>query len=443
MIPQKKLFLFWLPLFASWLLMTVEGPIVSAVVNRLPNEVIMLASMGIVVSLSVTIESPIINLLSTSTALAIDRPSYLLIRRFTVHWMIFLTLVTILLAFTPLFELVVVRLMNVPAEVAYWVQQGLKIMSLWSAAIAWRRFLQGIMIRFDQTRKVAWGTVVRLVGTGGTVIVLGALSDWPGVIIGSAGLMVGVLAEATFATLAVRPILNKELAKDTPARRETPLTYNELFWFHLPLAATSLLALLVQPLVAFSLTRSANPTISLAAWPVVFQFTLVARSAAFALPEVVIALYDGRRTFSSLRRFSLTLVVAGTAFMMVVVLTPLLSFYLLSIQDLTLPVAAIARLGLVLFIPFPALATLISWLRGLFINQGATRVVNMAMAVNLIVTTIILVLGILNNWPGIPAAAVALCLAATIEFLVLWWQIKGVLDFRFSLFNYRKRVYQG
>jgi hypothetical protein len=129
--------------------------------------------------------------------------------------------------------------------------------------------------------------------------------------------------------------------------------------------------------------------------------------------------------------------------MMVVVLTPLLSFYLLSIQDLTLPVAAIARLGLVLFIPFPALATLISWLRGLFINQGATRVVNMAMAVNLIVTTIILVLGILNNWPGIPAAAVALCLAATIEFLVLWWQIKGVLDFRFSLFNYRKRVYQG
>ena len=44
---QRDIFLFWLPLFASWLLMTAEGPIVSAAINRLPNEVIMLAAQGI------------------------------------------------------------------------------------------------------------------------------------------------------------------------------------------------------------------------------------------------------------------------------------------------------------------------------------------------------------------------------------------------------------
>ena len=99
---QRKIFWFWLPLFASWLLMTAEGPFVSAVINRLPDEVIMLAAQGIVVSLSVLIESPIINLLATSTALVKDRPTYLLVRRFTIHWAIFLTIVTALLAFTPL-----------------------------------------------------------------------------------------------------------------------------------------------------------------------------------------------------------------------------------------------------------------------------------------------------------------------------------------------------
>ena len=46
---QRDIFLFWLPLFASWLLMTAEGPIVSAAINRLPNEVIMLAAQGIVI----------------------------------------------------------------------------------------------------------------------------------------------------------------------------------------------------------------------------------------------------------------------------------------------------------------------------------------------------------------------------------------------------------
>lgn len=443
MLGQRKIFLFWLPLFASWLLMTIEGPIVSSVVNRMPNEVVMLAAMGIVVSLSVTIESPIINLLSTSTALSGDRPSYLQIRKFTIHWIILLTLVTVILAFTPLFDFVVVRIMSVPEEVAVWVKQGLKIMSLWSAAIAWRRFLQGIMIRFDQTKKVAWGTIVRLSATGITVISLAILSGWPGVVIGSVGLMAGVIAEATFASIAVRSILGNELAEGTPVRRDQPLTYNELFWFHLPLAGTSLLALLVQPLVAFSLARSTNPTISLAAWPVVFQFTLVARSAAFALPEVVIALYKGKLTFRPLRRFSLTLVVISTVLIVMVVFTPLLSLYLLQIQDLTLPVATTARAGLVLFIPFPALATLIAWLRGLFINRGATRVVNLGMAANLIVTALILLLGILNNWPGISTAAIALCVAAGIEFLLLRWQINGLLDFGFSLFEFNRGAWQG
>ena len=101
---QRDIFLFWLPLFASWLLMTAEGPTITAVINRLPNEVIMLAAAGIVISLSVTIESPIMNMLATSTALVKDRQSYLLVRRFTIHWMVLLTAVSLLIAFTPLFN---------------------------------------------------------------------------------------------------------------------------------------------------------------------------------------------------------------------------------------------------------------------------------------------------------------------------------------------------
>jgi glycolate oxidase len=67
---QKKIFLFWLPLFASWLLMTAEAPIIHTAITRLPQPIISLAAFGIVMSLSVTIESPIIMLLATSTALA-------------------------------------------------------------------------------------------------------------------------------------------------------------------------------------------------------------------------------------------------------------------------------------------------------------------------------------------------------------------------------------
>jgi progressive ankylosis protein len=298
---QRDIFWFWLPLFASWLLMTAEGPIVSASINRLPNEVIMLAAQGIIVSLSVTIESPIINLLATSTALVKDRASYLIVRRFTLHWMVLLTAVSLAIAFTPLFDLVVRKWLGTPDSVAEWVRPGMQIMSLWSAAIAWRRFLQGVLIHFNQPRKMAWGTAVRLLTSGGTVIGLSTLTSWPGVINGTTALMAGVLAEAVYATFAVRPLLQNELS-ETVRTGGASLTYSDLFWFHLPLAGTAVMVLLVQPLVTFSLARLDRPTESLAAWPVVFQIMLMARAAALALPEAVIALSKEANSYRPIRR---------------------------------------------------------------------------------------------------------------------------------------------
>jgi hypothetical protein len=395
----------------------------------------MLAAQGIVISLSVTIESPIINLLATSTAMTKDRSSYLLLRKFTIHWMVVLTIVTALLGYTPLFDLVVVRLMGIPDEVAYWVRIGLQIMLFWSAAIAWRRFLQGVMIRFNQTRKVAWGTGVRLIVSAGVVIVLAALTDLPGVVIGSTALMAGVIAEALYATYAVRPILRELPNPSDTVHDETALTYGELFWFHLPLAATSLLILLVQPMVSFSLSRSPKPILALASWSVVFQFMLVMRSPALALPEVVIALTDGQRTFAALRRFTLSLVVVNSLVMIVLALTPLINIYLKGIQDTTDAVAMIARSGLILFIPLPALAIMISWIRGLLIDGRATRTVNGGMVANLFVTAAILVLGVRLQWPGINAAALALTVAAAVELVYLWWRVSRVLPFPFKIFD--------
>ncbi len=435
---QRTIFIFWLPLFASWLLMTLEGPIVSAAINRLPDEVVMLAAMGIVVSLSVTIESPIINMLATSTALSNDRPSYLLLRKFTIHWMILLTGITILLAWTSLFDLLIVDLMGIPDEVAFWIRPGLRIMTLWSAAIAWRRFLQGVMIRYNQTRKVAWGTLVRLLSSGGTVIVLATSSALPGVIIGSIALMAGVISEAIFATIAVHPILTKELSPSEPISSGNPLTYKELSQFHLPLAATSVLLLLIQPLVAFTLARSPQPILSLAAWPLVFQVMLVARAAAFALPEVIIALSDGRATFKPLRRFTYTLVIVNSAAMLLFVLTPLSDFYLLRIQDADPAIANLARNGLLIFLPLPALAILISWIRGLLINRRVTTAVNIGMIINLILTITILFFSVSYEWPGIPGAAVALSISAAVELIYISWRVGGALEFQFSWFDFKK-----
>ena len=394
----------------------------------------MLAAYGIVVSLSVLIESPIINLLATSTALVKGRASYLLVRKFTIHWMIVLTIISIVVAFTPLFDLIVVRLLDTPLEVARWVEPGMKIMIFWSAAIAWRRFLQGVMIHFGQTSKVAWGTAVRLVASGGTAVLLAVFSGFPGVIIGAMSLMAGVLAEATYATIATRPLIRHEFSPDLTVTENT-LTYRELFWFHLPLASTSVLLLLMQPMVNSSLARLANPVISLAAWPIVFQITLMARAGALALPEVVIALREKPDSFVPLRRFSFSFMLVITGFMLIFVLTPLASFYIFVMQDMTSVVGEVARSSLIYFLLFPALATIISWLRGLLINRRATSVVNRGMMINLGITAVVLGIGLYNQWTGIPTAALALNLAAVAEIIYLGWKTKRVLPAETPLFG--------
>ena len=414
---QRDVLFFYLPLFSSWLLMTAEGPIVSAAVNRLPDEVVMLAAVGVVFSLAVAIESPIINLLATSTALVRDRQSFLQVRRFTLQWMAGLTAIAFLLAYTPVFDLVVRRWLGTPSEVARWIQPGLQIMVLWSAAIAWRRFLQGILIAFGRTRTVAWGTALRLLTSGGTAIGLALWGGWPGVHLGATALMIGVVAEAIYATWAVRPLLRTELAANQPGARQ-PLTYRALLEFHLPLASTSVLTLLMQPLVTACLARLDRPVETLAAWPLVFHFLLLMRAIALALPEVVIALSD-RAGFESMRRFSLMLTAVSLAAMLVVTATPFAAIYLLDIQGAAPEVAEIARLGLLLLIPLPALATLVSWLRGLYIHQRRTARVNEAMMVRLVTTAALLGIGLASQWLGIVTAAVALVVSAAAELIYL------------------------
>ena len=172
--------------------MVSEGPLLSALVNRLPEEVTMLAAFGIALALAVTIESPVINLLSTSTALVRDRSSFLLVRKFTVHLSILMTAVAIVFSFTPAFNWLVIDLLATPEPIALWVQPGLQILMPWTAAIAWRRFLQGILIRHNRTRQVARGTFVRLMATVGTGLGLAFLTDIAGVCVAASALLVGV-----------------------------------------------------------------------------------------------------------------------------------------------------------------------------------------------------------------------------------------------------------
>ncbi len=417
-LTQRQIFQFWLPLAASWLFMSAEGPVLQAAIARLPDMQTQLAAFGIVMSLEIAIESPVIMLLATSTALGTSYRNYLTLRRFMIWANFFVTVEAILIAFTPMYGILVRDLMGIPPAIAAAAQTGMQIMTLWSAAIGFRRFLQGILIRHGQTRWVGYGTIARLCSSGGGGIFLAITTSMPGVNIAAIALMAGVCVEAAFVAYVARPTVARIKASAESHQSEN-LTMGDVARYHAPLAATSLLTLLAQPLIGAGLARMPHALENLAAWPVIWSLLFIFRSPAFALPEAVIALTNDPQLRAPVRSFCWKTGIASSAAMSILVLTPLFPVYLRLVAGLPPQLSRYVIPGMLLSLALPALNSIHSWFRGILMSARRTGVIYWGMGLNLAITTGIVFLGVWMQTPGAVTAVAALTVALIAEVFYL------------------------
>jgi hypothetical protein len=312
--------------------------------------------------------------------------------------------------------------MGVPDAIAAAAQPGLRIMLLWSAAIAWRRFKQGVMIRNGGTRWVGYGTMVRLATTAAMAIGLGLWSNWPGVWVGTTALMAGVLAESAFAHIVAAPYVAKVPPPALDSDDYRPLTHGELARYHLPLAATSLLVLLGHPLIGAALARSPRPELALAAWPLVFGVLLVFRGPGLALPEVVIAQLTRPGAAGPMRRFAVTVALGATGLLAILAFTPLAALYFRGLIGASPEIAQAAVPGVQFGLLVPLTMALQGWQRGRLMHLRVTAPVTAAMLVNIGALAGLLALGSALRLPGVPLAGGSLSLAMGAECLFLAWR---------------------
>ncbi len=222
-MPLRRIFKVWWPLAASWLLMGMELPVLSAFVARLAEPKINLAAYGgIVFPLALIVEAPVIMLLAASTALSKDWASCQKLRNYMFVAGGLLTGLHLLIALTPFYYFVAVDMLGAPTEIIEPARIGLIIMTPWTWTIAFRRLNQGVMIRFGHSNIVGVGTGVRL-GMDISVLVIGYLLKLPGIVVATSAVAAGVTTEAIYVGFRVRPILNMEL-KPAPVV-EPALTY--------------------------------------------------------------------------------------------------------------------------------------------------------------------------------------------------------------------------
>jgi Na+-driven multidrug efflux pump len=141
-LTYRKIFIFWGPLALTWLMMAFEQPFLIAFIARLNDAKFNLAAFGIAGSFAMIIESPIIMLMSASTALVTGRNSYRKLKKFTDLLNAGITAIQLIILIPPVFNFLVINLMGMPEDIAKLAHTALFIFLPWAASIGYRRFYQ-------------------------------------------------------------------------------------------------------------------------------------------------------------------------------------------------------------------------------------------------------------------------------------------------------------
>jgi len=405
----RGVFRFWLPLAATWLMMAVEGPFLAAIIARLPEPTYNLAAYGVAFSLALVAEAPVIMIMSAATALARNRVSYIRLRTFTHVLNAGVTLAMAIALVPQIFDWIADGLIGLPPDVASRTHTALLILLPWPATIGLRRLYQGVLIRSGLTRRVAYGTIVRLVAMFGTAFVLARHGGIEGAWVGAAALTMGVSCEAVASRFMSGGAIHSLLAQ-TGVATGAASSYWGLTRFYYPLALTTLLSLGIHPVVTFFVGNSRASLESLAVLPVVGSLIFIFRSLGLAYQEVVIALIGERhQNYRVLRRFAMLLAVGVIAGLALIAWTPLSGIWFRTVSGLSPDLAAFALAPTRILALIPGLTVLLSFQRAILVVRNTTNGITWATIIEVVGVIAVLWIGISQfNTIGAVAAAAAL-----------------------------------
>ena len=408
----------WWPLAASWILMGFEGPAISAVVSRLAEPKVNLAAYGgLVFPLTLMIEAPIIMLLAASTALSRDWTSYVKLRRFMLRLGAVLTVLHVIMAATPVYDVLARYVIHAPPEIIGPARVGLLITIPWTFSIAYRRFHQGVLIRFGHSLKVGLGTGVRFSADAAVLAIGYFVGGVSGIVVAACTLVAGVVSEAIYVHFAVRKTLRDQL-KPAPAA-ERPLTTRAMLNFYIPLSLTQVLLLVASPIGSAAMSRMPLALESLAAWPVVGAVNYIMRGFGGAYNEVVVALVEERRSTPALRRFGVVIAIVSSALLGILIIPAVSHAIFARLLDLVPPLPSMARNCLFIILPMPTIAVAQSYFQGVILNSRRTRSIPESVGMFLVVVGLALIAGV--AWGAVTGLYFALGAFTLGEVLRTFW----------------------
>jgi hypothetical protein len=404
---QRKILFFWIPLAATWLMMSLEGPFLAAIIARLVDPKYNLAAYGVAFSFALIIEAPVIMMMSAATALVKDYFSFKKLRNFNFFVSGIITGIMLIILIPSIFNFIAYDLIQLEEKVAELTYKAFFILLPWPGAIGYRRFYQGIMIRNNLTRRVAYGTILRIFTMALTALCLYYFTKLEGAVVGAFSLSIGVISEAIASRFMANNILKKIKSEDSFSSNK--LSYKGILNFYYPLALTSLIGLGVHPMVTLFIGQSRMALDSLAVLPVINSLVFIFRSLGLSYQEVIIAMIGEKgEYFSQLAGFAKKLGIFLTITLVIIAITPISDFWFSKVSGLTDDLSSFSKIPTIIISIMPALTVLISFQRATLVSFKNTTPITFATIIEVSIILMTLFISIkIYDLTGITASMIA------------------------------------
>ena len=349
--------------------MSLEGPLVSAILARGPEAQYNLAAFGISFTLCVLIESPVIMMMTAALSLVGGRESYRKLRLFSHSLSFFVSLAMFILLLPSNYSYWSEEILGLDKNLIPLVHSSMLYSLLWPGLIGYRRFYQGILIAERKNRLITLGTIFRFSFLVITFYLFSSLTTLKGAPLACLSMTLGVTAES----LSIRLFAHKFVKQLKLKKEEKKITYKDIFLFYYPLALTTMISLSIQPMASYAAFFAPHTLESLAVLPFLNSFAFMFKALCISYQEIVISLVGKTyENYKSLKIFAFKLGSTLTFLYALLVFSPLKKLVFHSIFDLPKHLIPFAEKDLQILFFIPGLTLFICFMRSVFIASRKT-----------------------------------------------------------------------
>ncbi len=388
-----ELLLFYVPLGLYSMIMMSSHSVINSGVARVPNSEMGLAAFTVTMSIMNMFASPGFASQQMVIAYARDRESLKTIQKVMLKILLAAFLTISIVAFTPVRELVFLKIFNTPPELMGQVNNAVIFTISLPLIYITRSLGQGVIISQKKTIFSTISVSLRILFMIFLAFLIPTYTNWEGasvgIIIWTAGM--GLEAIVTF-------LLSRLLVKDLPKKADVHqpggvVTQRQAFSFVLPLILVSLIWSLGGPVLNTGLSLTSNPKVSLATYQVArsFAFIFIAfLENNMRQVSLLFATSDDREDY--IRKFSLVVSLILSSIIALMALTPIGDFLLINVIGVTPAIAASSKPVLTALLFIPLIAARSEVYMGLLMRLGKTTPMTYAKIASMVTTTLTVIL---------------------------------------------------